>query len=162
MTYDELKQAVPDYAKDIKLNLDAVILRSSLDPQVAAGCAVAAAYAAGFPVVPFRELAGDQFQPALTAAALMAMNNAWYPYVEMAEDAELKGLPAGLRMNAYATHGGTTQEKFEAFALAASVVGKCEFCVKSHYALLKKSGWSVKQLQDIGRIAAVVQAVSKV
>ena len=90
----------------------------------------------------------------------MGMNNVWYPYVEMTDDADLKGLPAGLRMNAYATSGGTTKERFEAYALAASIVGKCHFCVKSHYDLLKKSGYTVKQLQDIGRIAAVVQAIS--
>lgn len=92
----------------------------------------------------------------------MAMNNVWYPYVEMAADPDLKGLPAGLRMNAYATHSGTTKERFEAYALAASIVGKCEFCVRSHYALLKEKGYTVKQLQDIGRIAAVVAAIVKV
>lgn len=162
MSYDELKASIPDYAKDIRLNLDAVLLRSSLHEVEAFGCAAAAAYAAGMDWTPFAEKAGDQLQPAIIAAALMGMNNVWYPYVEMTADAELKGLPAGLRMNAYATHGGTTKERFEAYALAASIVGKCEFCVKSHYDLLKKSGYTVKQLQDIGRIAAVVAAIVKV
>ncbi|MDB5865864.1 MAG: carboxymuconolactone decarboxylase family protein, partial [Betaproteobacteria bacterium] len=27
-----LKERIPDYAKDVRLNLDAVLLRSSLDP----------------------------------------------------------------------------------------------------------------------------------
>ena len=161
MSYDDLKATIPDYAKDIRLNLDAVLLRSSLPEAEAFGCAIAAAYAAGMDWSPFIEKAVDQVEPAVTAAALMGMNNVWYPYVEMAADADLKGLPAGLRMNAYATHGGTTKERFEAYALAASIVGKCEFCVKSHYDLLKKSGYTVKQLQDIGRIAAVVATVAK-
>jgi len=43
---------------------------------------------------------------ALTAASLMAMNNVWYPFVEMADDPELKTMRPELRMNAYATHGG--------------------------------------------------------
>ncbi len=162
MSYDILKQSIPDYAKDLRLNLDAVLLRSSLEPEVAGAVAVAAAYAAGMDWHPFVELASSQLTPALTAAALMGMNNTWYPYVEMAADADLKGLPAGLRMNAYATAGGTTKDRFEAYALAASIVGKCEFCVKSHYDLLKSHGWSVKQLQDIGRIAAVVAGIAKV
>lgn len=162
MTYDQLKDSIPDFAKDIRLNLDAVVLRSSLEPEVAGAVAVAAAYAAGLDWSPFTEKAGDQLEPALTAAALMGMNNVWYPYVEMAADADLKGLPAGLRMNAYATHGGTTKERFEAYALAASIVGKCHFCVRSHYDLLKQHGWTVKQLQDVGRIAAVVAAIAKV
>ena len=97
---------------------------------------------------------------ALTAAALMAMNNAWYPYVEMTGDAELKARPAQLRMQAYATHGGVDKRLFELFALAASIVGKCHFCVQSHYALLKESGMSVDQLRDVGRIAAVTAAAA--
>jgi alkyl hydroperoxide reductase subunit D len=162
MNYESLKSSIPDYAKDLRLNLDAVILRSSLEPEVAGACAVAAAYAAKMDVAPFKDLAAGEFNAALTAAALMGMNNVWYPFTEMADDSELKGLPAGLRMNAYATAGGTTKERFEAYALASSIVGRCHFCVRSHYQLLKKQGWSVKQLQDIGRIAAVVRAVSAV
>ena len=65
-------------------------------------------------------------------------------------------------MNAYATHGGVEKKKFEAYALAASIVGKCHFCVQSHYELLKKEGLTTQQLRDIGRIAAVVNAAAQV
>ena len=41
-----LKERIPDYAKDIRLNLDATIDRSSLDPTDALGAALAAAFAA--------------------------------------------------------------------------------------------------------------------
>ena len=80
----------------------------------------------------------------------------------MADDPQLKGLPAQLRMNAIANHGGTTKSNFEAFSLAASIVGKCEFCVKAHYDGLKTMGYTVEQLRDIGRIAAVMNSVAKV
>ena len=80
----------------------------------------------------------------------------------MADDPGLKGLPAGLRMNAIASHGGTTKAKFEAYSLAASIVGKCHFCVKAHYHTLKGEGWSTEDLRDIGRIAAVVAAAGKI
>ena len=59
----------------------------------------------------------------------MGMNNVWYPFVEMADDEDLKTQRAELRMNAYATSGGVDKKKFEAYALAASIVGKCHFCV---------------------------------
>jgi alkyl hydroperoxide reductase subunit D len=98
----------------------------------------------------------------MTAASLMAMNNVWYPYVEMAEDERLTGLPAQLRMNAIASHGGSTKARFEAYSLAASIVGKCHFCVKAHYETLKKEGYTVEQLRDIGRIAAVMTSVCRV
>ena len=93
----------------------------------------------------------------------MAQNNVWYPYVEMADDPNLAGLPAQLRMNAIASHGGTTKSNFEAFSLAASIVGKCHFCVRSHYETLKNAeGYTVEQLRDIGRIASVMNSVAKV
>jgi len=65
-------------------------------------------------------------------------------------------------MNAIATHGGTTKARFEAYSLAASIVGKCHFCVKAHYDTLKKEGYTVEQLRDIGRISSVMTAVSRV
>jgi alkyl hydroperoxide reductase subunit D len=90
------------------------------------------------------------------------MNNVWYPYVEMAGDEELKTQRAELRMNAYASHGGVDKRRFELFALAASIVGKCHFCVASHYKLLKETGMSAVQLRDVGRIAAVIAAAANV
>ena len=160
-----LKERMPDYAKDIRLNLDAVIARSSLAPEDALGVALAAAFAAkSAPLVEaFRAHAPPaEAQAALAAAALMGMNNVWYPFVDMAGDTELKTLRPELRMNAYATHGGVARQKFEAYALAASIVGKCHFCIASHYETLKKEGLTTQQLRDIGRIAAVVNAAAQV
>ena len=160
-----IKEQIPDYAKDIRLNLDGVIARSSLAPEDALGVALAAAFAArSKPLIDaFRAAApAAEASAALTAAALMGMNNAWYPFVEMADDAELKTVRAELRMNAYASSGGVEKKKFEAYSLAASIVGKCHFCISSHYALLKKEGLTTQQLRDIGRIAAVVNATAQV
>jgi lipoyl-dependent peroxiredoxin subunit D len=162
---NSIKDQLPDYAKDIRLNLDAVIARSSLPAEDALGIALAAAFAAGSkPLIDAFSAATPEAErnAALTASALMGMNNVWYPYVEMADDADLKTMRPELRMNAYASHGGVSKAKFESFALAASIIGKCHFCVSSHYALLKKEGLTTQQLRDIGRIAAVVGAAAQV
>jgi alkyl hydroperoxide reductase subunit D len=163
---DQIKEALPDYAKDTRLNLDSVVNRSTLDPVEANGCALAAAMATGNgKLVTFIQSGIDdatERDAALTAASLMAMNNVWYPYVEMAEDERLTGLPAQLRMNAISSHGGTTKARFESYSLAASIVGKCHFCVRAHYETLKKEGYSVEQLRDIGRIASVITSVARV
>ena len=164
---DALKeQSIPEYAKDTKLNMDAVIKRSTLPVEEAEAVALAAAFATGnsklWTWMESQIANKTETTAALTAAALMAQNNVWYPYVEMADDEQLKGLPAQLRMNAISTHGGTTKERFEAYSLAASIVGKCHFCVKAHYDGLKKMGYTVEQLRDIGRIASVISSVSKV
>jgi alkyl hydroperoxide reductase subunit D len=158
-------QQIPDTAKDIRLNLDAVLSRSSLSPEDALGVALAAAFAARSPQLVQALKAGTpqaEANAALTAAALMGMNNVWYPFVEMAGDSELQTMRPELRMNAYASHGGVSKAKFEVYALAASIIGKCHFCVKSHYELLRKEGWTTQQLRDVGRIAAVINATAQV
>ena len=165
---DQVKESIPDHSKDIKLNLDAVINRSGLDEIDAHACAFAAAIAANngdlaFEISMNGPLMGtDEREAAKTAASLMGMNNVYYPFVEMTEDADLKGLPPGLRMNAYANYGGVSKKKFEMYALAASIVGKCQFCVKNHYDVLKKEGMTVLELQAVGKIAAVVSAINKI
>jgi len=165
---EQVKESIPDHSKDIKLNLDSVMNRSGLDEVDAHACAFAAALAAGNGDLAFEIsmngplLGTDEREAAKTAASLMGMNNVYYPFVEMTEDPDLKGLPPGLRMNAYANHGGVSKKKFEMYALAASIVGKCHFCVKNHYDVLKKEGMTVTELQAVGKIAAVVAAVGKV
>ena len=93
---DTIKEGLPEYAKDTKLNLDAVINRSTLDLAEANGVALAAAMATGNgKLVSFIQSNMEdatERDAALTASSLMGMNNVWYPYVEMADDANLKGL----------------------------------------------------------------------
>lgn len=163
-----IKSSIPDYAKDIRLNLDSTIARSSLEGNDAVGVALAAAFATKSKVLvdTIRQagvLSPEEVNGALTAAALMGMNNVWYPYVEMADDSDLSQQKAELRMNAYANNGGVDKRRFEMYALAASIIGKCHFCIKSHYDLLKNhQGMSAQQLRDVGRIAAVVNAAAQV
>jgi alkyl hydroperoxide reductase subunit D len=164
---DDIKARVPDYAKDLRLSLDSVIARSALAPNEVLGAALAAAYAAKSTTL-VEAIRGSEAIPAedetaaLTAAALMGMTNVWYSYVDLAADDELKTQRAELRMQAYQTHGGVDSRRFELYALAASIVGKCRSCIASHFANLKQEGMSVTQLRDVGRIAAVVQAVALV
>ncbi len=162
-----IKALIPDYAKDIRLNLDSTLARSSLEKTEALGVALAAAFAAkNEPLIRIirqsSALPLAHQQGALSASALMGMNNIWYPYIEMSGSADLQGQPAGLRMNAYATHGGVEKRHFEMYALAASIIGRCHFCVKAHFATLEKEGLSTTQLKDIGRLVATMHAAAQV
>lgn len=161
-----IKEDLPEYAKDTKLNLDGVLLRNSLDPVVAQGCALAAAFAVGnsrlATAIDAEIEDRKEANAALTAAAIMASTNVWYSYIKMVNDPSMAGLGAGLRMNGIASHGGTSKINFEAYALCASIIGKCNDCVASHYNTLKKEGMTVENLRDIGRIASVINSVSKV
>ena len=71
-----IKELIPDYAKDIRLNVDGTIARSSLQGTDAVGVALAAAYAAkATKIVTTIRSAGvlspEETNAALTAAALM-------------------------------------------------------------------------------------------
>lgn len=166
---ESVKDSIPDHSKDIKLNLDSVIKRSPLGDVDTHAIAYIAAVAAGNGGLAFEiEHNGPLFndekvrEAAKSAVSLMGMNNTYYPFVEMCGDTNLKGLPPGLRMNAYANHGGVTKKQFEMYALAASIIGKCHFCVKNHYDVLKKEGMTVQELQHVGKIASVVNAIGKI
>jgi len=165
---EEIKENLPaDFAKDVRLNLDAIYNRTTLTKELVEGCMLASVMAISNSrlsefVSSSVTLSDKEFNAAATAAALMAQNNVWYPYVEMTEDPALKGIGAGLRMNAISTHGGTSKANFEAYSLAASIIGKCHLCVKAHYDALKKEGFTVEQLRDIGKIAAVMKSVAVV
>jgi alkyl hydroperoxide reductase subunit D len=160
-----LKERIPDYAKDVRLNLDSVLERSPLERGEALGCALAAAFAAKS-----RELVTilrgampeAEAEGALTAASLMGMTNVWYSYLDMAGDDDIKKQQMGLRMNAYAAHGGVSQRKFEMWALSGSLIGRCRHCVSAHVAALKKTGVTDAELKEVGRIAATVYAVTLV
>lgn len=166
-TMEEIKATIPDYAKDIRLNLDSVLSRSSLTPEEAAGAALAAAFAAkdkglAGAIENAGILSSAEAQAARTAAALMAMTNPWYKFIDMVSDPEVKTLPPQLRMNAYQTFGGVERRKFELYALSASIVGGCKTCVSAHSETLKEDGLSPTQVRDVGRIAAVINAAAMV
>ena len=59
---EQIKSAIPDHAKDIRLNLDAVLQRSSLEPTEAIASALAAAYASKSAII-VRALEASGIEP---------------------------------------------------------------------------------------------------
>jgi len=164
-----IKESIPDHSKDIRLNLDSVINRSLLTIEDTHACALVASLSSSngplaFAIMTSHEL--DNFnaevEAAKTASSLMGMNNIWYPFIEMCDDPDLKLIPAGLRMNAYATHGGVSKKKFELYSLVASIIGKCHFCVKNHYDVLREEGMTKQELHHAGKIASVIHAIGRI
>jgi alkyl hydroperoxide reductase subunit D len=169
MDLTTVRDRLPEYAKDLKLNLGTVLTASSLSEVEAWGSGLAAALASKNPLVIqalkrecSSRLTPEQVQGVAAAAAIMSMNNVWYKLVHIHEDAEVKQVPARLRMQVIGSHGGVDKRLFEAWSLAVSVVNSCAFCVTSHTQVLRQAGMSAQNIADIGRIAAVVKAVSDV
>ena len=168
MSIDNLKSRIPDYAKDIKLNLSSIAGEEILNPQQLWGTFLAAALASRNEAV-IAEIAGEAAQHlspeaqngAKAANAVMAMNNIYYKFISMVKSPDYAGMPAKLRMNVIA-NPGVEKADFELWALAVSVINGCPGCVKSHEKSLADMGVSREQIQTAIRIAAVVHATASV
>ena len=165
MTIEALKERVPDYAKDIRLNLGTLATEPSLTTQQRAGTFIASALASRNAEVTRAILGefGGQLSPeALTAAqaaaAIMAMNNIYYRFTHLVGGGFAR-LPAQLRMNVIGKPG-VEKVDFELWSLAVSAVNGCGMCITSHEKVVREGGLSQEQGQAAVRIASVVHAVA--
>jgi lipoyl-dependent peroxiredoxin subunit D len=165
-TLENLREQLPEAARDIKLNVQAVLSGGVLTPAQRWGVAVASALTARHPDVSraiiheARQHAGDAVvQDAVAAAALMSMNNVFYRFRHRIGKAEYGDKPARLRMNRLAKPA-TNQHDFELFALAVSAINDCESCVRAHEKAVLDAGLSSDVVVDAVRIAATIQALA--
>lgn len=166
MSLDALKASLPDYAKDLKLNLSSLAAEPSLSEQQRAGTFVASALASRNPEVTRALMA--EFAPRLSAEALaasraaasvMAMNNIYYRFTHLASSPDYRSLPAKLRMSIIGKPG-VEKVDFELWSLAVSAINGCGLCVDSHEKVLREAGVTAEQIQAAVRIASVVHAVA--
>ncbi|MBK9032701.1 MAG: carboxymuconolactone decarboxylase family protein [Myxococcales bacterium] len=166
-TLDQLKDRLPDYARDLKINLGVVTGTSTLTPRQHWGTAVAAALAARQPdvIAAVTAAAGAHLDEAALraargAASVMAMNNVYYRFLHfVGEGNDYQALPARLRMQLIGNPGVDALD-FELWCLAASAVTGCGACVVSHDQVVRSKGAQAPQVQDAIRIAAVVHALA--
>ena len=168
MSLDALKNRIPDYAKDIKLNVSSLGRESVLDDQKKYGCFLASAYAIGDREVLTDilgevedKLSAEAISGAKAAAAIMGMNNVYYRFVHLASASDYKTLPAKLRMNVIA-NPGVDKADFELWSLAVSAINGCGMCIDAHEAELRKAGLSAEQIQAAVRIASTVNAAASI
>lgn len=166
MSIEAIKNRLPDYAKDIKLNLSAIGNEETLTKQQFWGCALASAFAArnSYVISEIAEEAAHNLDPAAqqaakAAAAIMAMNNVYYKFTGMITNPDYKTMPAKLRMNILADPG-VDKKDFELWSVAVSAINGCKFCVDSHEAKLLKEGMTKEQVQAAVRIAAIIHAAA--
>ncbi|MEX0958863.1 MAG: carboxymuconolactone decarboxylase family protein [Burkholderiales bacterium] len=166
MTIQSLKDRLPEYAKDLKLNLSSLAAETLLSEQQKAGTFIVSAIASRNPEVIAaidadfsHKLEPAALNAAKAAAAIMGMNNIYYRFLHLAENEDYSRLPAKLRMNVIA-NPGTSRTDFELWSLAVSAVNGCGKCVTAHEKILRDGGMSAEQVQAAVRIAAVVHAVA--
>lgn len=166
MSLDALKARLPDYAKDLRLNLSTLVAEPALTEQQRAGTVIASALAARNREVSDAmtaefapKLAPEALDAAKAAAAIMAMNNIYYRFTHLASVPDYRTLPAKLRMNVIGKPG-VAKADFELWSLAVSAINGCGMCIDAHERELRKAGLAIEAIQAAVRIAAVVHAVA--
>jgi alkyl hydroperoxide reductase subunit D len=169
ITLDELRDSLPEFARDIRLNLGSVLTPQGA-PGLAAGQIAAVALAAAIAArnatltMAIEGWASGQLDDAAlngarSAAAIMGMNNVYYRFLHLVDDEEYARLPARLRMNVIG-NPGIDRIDFELLSLAVSAVNGCGTCVASHERKVREGGLSREAVQSAVRIAAVVHAAA--
>jgi alkyl hydroperoxide reductase subunit D len=163
---EALRNTLPEAAKDVKLNLQAVLQPSSLSPAQRWGVAIASAIAARHAglrealIADARAEVGEEVvEDARAAAVLMAMNNVYYRFRHMVGKPSYAEKPARLRMNRL-VKPLTPKVDFELVCLAVSAINGCEMCVQSHEKVVIEGGLSEDQVNDAVRIAATIHAAA--
>jgi alkyl hydroperoxide reductase subunit D len=165
MSLDALRARIPDYAKDLRLNIGSLASEPGLTEQQRAGTFIASALAARNPEVTRAlvaefgpKLSPEALEAAKAAAAIMGMNNVYYRFTHLV-GGEYPKLPARLRMNIMAKPG-VDKVDFELWSLAVSAIKGCGMCMEAHERVVLQAGLTREQVQSAVRIAAVVHAVA--
>ena len=168
MSLKEFSETLPDYAKDLRLNMSSLLSDQLLGDQRKYGLLLACAHGTGYkPIVEAAEaeVAGKldeaYAKAARAAAAVMAMNNVYYRFVHLASNPVYGTLPAKLRMNVIGAPG-IDKADFELFSLAVSAQNGCGMCIDSHEKVLAQHGVKPETIQAAARMAAVMKAVATV
>lgn len=170
MSIKELKNKLPEYAKDTKLNLSRLVSGDDvegLNANQAYGVALASAYTTKNADVikavksqVSQTLSDAEINAAKAAASIMAMNNVYYRFVHLSSDKEYTKMPAGIRMNIIG-NPGIEKKDFELYSLAVSAINGCGMCIDSHVNEVVKGGISKQGVQSCIRIASVINAAAQ-
>lgn len=166
MSIEALLNRLPDFAKDVRLNLSSLRNDETLAPATKYGlllaCAIATRNAdliAAMEAEAGRVLPPAALSAAKAAACMMAMNNVYYRFVHLVGSTEYASMPARLRMNIIA-NPGVEKADFELWSLAVSSINGCGACIQAHENELRKLGVASAVIQTAVRYAAILQSVA--
>ena len=157
MSIDNLKNGLPEYAKDLKLNLGSLARSTELNEQQLwtrndTVLSEIADEARG-------HLSDEAFNAALAASSIMAMNNVSYRAKSWLGD-DYAQVRMGLRMNVIG-NPGVDQADFELWSTVVSVINGCEHCTLAHETKIREEGLTKEQVWEAIKVAATGQGVAQ-
>ncbi|MDZ7637846.1 MAG: carboxymuconolactone decarboxylase family protein [Bryobacterales bacterium] len=168
MPVENLAELIPDYAKDLRLNLTSLLRQTELNESQFWGTVVACAMACRNGILieellpeAATHLSPEAFQGAKASAAVMGMNNIFFRFGHLSSNEKYKDMPSRLRMNAIRTHGADPVD-FELWCLAASAINGCGTCVDSHERVLREKGLTEETVLAAVRVASILHGIATV
>lgn len=168
MPLEKVAEVIPDYAKDLRLNLTSLLRQTELTEQQFWGTMVTCAMACRNGVLieellpeASSHLSPDAFAAAKAAAAVMGMNNIFFRFGHLSSNEKYRTMPSKLRMNVIRTHGANPVD-FELWCLAASAVNGCGTCVDSHEQVVREKGISEEAVLAAVRVASILHGIATV
>src|SRR6476619_6391796 len=168
MSLKQFAESLPDYSKDIRLNLGSILSDQLMSEERKLALLLSCAHGSGYkPLVEATEaevagkLDDTVANAARGAAAVMAMNNVYYRFVHLVANPEYGTKPARLRMNFIGQHG-IAKDEFELFSLAVSAMNGCGMCIDSHERVLLEHGVKSDAIQSAVRVGAVMKGIATV
>jgi alkyl hydroperoxide reductase subunit D len=166
MSVENLKDALPEYAKDLKLNLGSITRSTVLDQEQLWGTLLASAAAtrntqvlAEIGAEAANYLSAEAYQAALGAASIMGMNNVFYRGRGFLEG-QYDDLRPGLRMNIIA-NPGVDKANFELWSFAVSSINGCSHCMVAHEHTLREAGIGRESVLEALKAAAIISGVAQ-
>ncbi len=164
---DTLREAFPETARDMKLNLSGIASSDHLDSDQIWGVLLASAHYVGDPALRDALLADAKIgnvpaavlDDAQAAAVLMGMNTVYYRFRHMVGKESYQTKPPRLRMS-YMARPKTSKATYELMSLAIAALAGCEMCVRAHEASVHQHGLGEEHVHDAVRIAAVLQGAA--
>jgi alkyl hydroperoxide reductase subunit D len=166
---EDFTDQLPDFAKDLKLNVksniltDGTLLTHDQVGMIAISCAIATKNRdlASMFIEHFSDISNENLNAAKGAAAIMGMNNVYYRFTHTVSNPDYKTLTTGLRMSIIASHGVDVKD-FELASLAVSAINGCSMCIDSHESKLIQHSVSKEQIQLAIKIAAIIHGVANI
>ena len=166
MSVDNLKEALPEYARDLKLNLGSITRTTVLTEEQLWGTLLASAAAtrntqvlAEIGAEAADNLSAEAYHAALAAASIMGMNNVFYRGRGFLQG-QYDDLRPGLRMNIIA-NPGVHKANFELWSFAVSSINGCPDCLSAHEHTLREAGVSRGTIFEALKVAAIVAGVAQ-
>lgn len=166
MSLEDIKARLPDFAKDVRLNISQIANDEAMKPETKWGLLLTAAIATrnaalakAVQAEASAKVGAAVIVAAKACASIMAMNTVYYRFTHLASEKVYGTMPAKLRMTIMA-NPGAPKDDFELWSLAVAAIVGCGMCIDSHEKVLREHGVPAETIHTAIRYASIMASAA--